>query len=194
MLTKVLRDVGMGKGNRWLEPADWTWAQMNLPIVCVDILPIRCARGEAHQVESIGLIKRITERGSLGWCLVGGRLLLRESLTSAIKRQIKETLGNQVRISLPVDPIPILIAQYAPSGRPPFYLDPRKHSIGITYAVEVKGTANPRGEAVAFQWFRIGELPPPMQFGFNQDRIVKKCLVSLRKSCITGPSIEARKD
>ena len=168
--------------SQWLLPEDWAWVQMSVPIVCVDIMPIRLSRTVSNRIKSIGLISRITQRGTLGWCLIGGRLLYGESLVVAIRRQVKETLGNRIRANLSRKTNPAFIAQYFPSGKHPFCLDPRQHSVGLTYAVELEGIPSPRGEASAFEWFGVDNLPSFKLFGFNQDRIVKRCLESLREN------------
>lgn len=165
---------------RWLKPADWAWVQKKLPIVCVDVLPIRFSSRISRDIEAVGLIMRATERGTLGWCLIGGRLLFGEPLMSAIKRQVKETLGDHVHVSSRHESNPTCIAQYSPLDGRPFYLDPRQHAVGLTYAVEMRGTPDPRGEATGFEWFKPRNLPPSRQFGFDQDRVVRLCLNKLR--------------
>src|ERR1700730_12843965 len=170
--------------NHWLEPADWAWVQKILPIVFVDILPIRYSSKKVTEIEAVGLISRLKERGTPGWCLIGGRVFFGEPLAAAIKRQVKETLGDHVRVHLPHELNPACIAQYSPSGKTPFCLDPRQHSIGLTYAVELLGTPDPRGEATAFKWFDPHQLPLPGRFCFSQNRIVQKCLENLQRGCL----------
>ena len=170
--------------NHWLNATDWAWVQKNLPIVCVDVLPIRLSSRTFNEIEAVGLITRATDRGTPGWCLIGGRVLRGEPLAAAIKRQVKETLGDHMRVYLPRELNPACIAQYSPTGRTPFCFDRRQHSIGLTYTVEIRGTPDPCGEASAFKWFELRHLPPSRQFGFNQDRIVRRCLDSLRRGCL----------
>ncbi len=184
MSTKRVPKSAAHLDGRWLKPEDWAWAQKNLPIVCVDVLPIRFSSKEFTEIEAVGLITRATDQGTPGWCLIGGRVLRGESLAAAIRRQVKETLGDHMRVYLSRELNPACIAQYSPTGKTPFCFDPRQHSIGLTYAVEIRGSPDPRGEATAFDWFKPSHLPPSRQFGFNQDRIVERCLRNLQKGCL----------
>ena len=168
-------------GNKtWLPPSRWKLVQASVPIVCVDVLPIRTSRLAPHTVEAIGLILRDTPRQGQRWCLIGGRLLYGEPLQDAIVRQVGETLGRRVRVHRRRDQQPLYIAQYAPHSIRPFALDPRQHAVGLTYVSEMTGSPAPQGEAVAYEWFDVRKLPPPEEFGFDQDRVVKFCLQLLR--------------
>jgi len=166
--------------DRRLGPADWAWVQKRIPIVCADVLPIRFGSKTSFEVQRVGLILRETGRGGVGWCLIGGRVLLGESLAATIRRQVKEALGNKVRLTLDSDVNPLHVAQYSPSGKLPFCLDPRKHTIGLTYAVQIHGIPLPRGEAIRFEWFEVRHLPHAREFGFEQHKIVQICLQHLR--------------
>jgi len=174
----------------WLPPSRWRLVQASVPIVCVDVLPVRVSRRTPHIVEAIGLILRDTPRGRRRWCLIGGRLLYGESLRDAIGRQIGETLGSQVRIHLRRDQQPLYIAQYSPLKTKSFSLDPRQHAVGLTYASEITGSPAPQGEAVAYEWFDVRKLPPPKEFGFDQARIVKYCLQLLRTATVSKTGAE----
>jgi ADP-ribose pyrophosphatase YjhB (NUDIX family) len=126
------------------------------------------------------LILRDTPQAKSKWCLIGGRLLYGEPLDKGVRRQLEQSLGPRVRSSLRPAQQPLYVAQYSPTGRKPFSLDSRQHSLGLTYTVELKGEAIPAGEARLFQWFAPDELPSPRQFGFGQDKIVRACIRLLR--------------
>lgn len=155
----------------WLSPETWRMVQQAVPIVCIDLLPIRRAQ-PAGQITHIGLIFRDTPHQGLRWCLVGGRLRLHETILQAVRRQMHETLGDDVRASLAANTPPIMVAEYMVHPRASAMHDPRQHSIGITYLVELCGTPAPQGEALQFRWFELDHLPPADAFGFNQDQIV----------------------
>lgn len=159
----------------WLSPADWKLIQMSIPVVCVDVLPVRFSPNSRNDLRSVGLIFRKTPQGRK-WCLIGGRLLYGESLSEAIRRQVREALGREVKVYIRPDQQPLFIAQYSPRGRAPFALDPRQHSIALTYALEMKGTPTPGGEAILFKWFEIANIPRSKQFGFGQDAVLRACL------------------
>jgi ADP-ribose pyrophosphatase YjhB (NUDIX family) len=171
--------------DRWLSPADWAWVEKRIPVVCVDVIPIRFGAKRSLEVERVGLILRETGTGTAGWCLIGGRVLLGESLAATVRRQIKQALGNKVRLTLDSQINPLHVAQYSPSGKRPFYLDPRKHAIGLTYAVQIHGVPATRGEAIRFEWFEVGHLPRAREFGFEQHKIVQICLEHLRNRSST---------
>jgi ADP-ribose pyrophosphatase YjhB (NUDIX family) len=170
----------------WIDAETWRRIQAVVPIVGVDVLPIRRgpgSEGASGRTEAVGLILRDTPQGSRRWCLIGGRLRYGESVSAAIARPVRETLGRAVRCTLPPRPQPLYVAQYAPSDTaPPEFdaSDPRQHAIGLTYALELVGSAVPSGEAYAFEWFPADRLPAPERFGFHQDRVVAACIERLR--------------
>ena len=136
----------------WLSRADRRFIQSSIPVTCVDVLPVRFSSGSHHVLREVGLILRETPHGRK-WCLIGGRLMYRESLCTAVRRQMTEALGRQITPSILPDQEPLYVAQYSPSGRSPFALDPRQHSVVLTYAIEMEGVPTPRGEAIQFEWF-----------------------------------------
>jgi ADP-ribose pyrophosphatase YjhB (NUDIX family) len=71
---------------------------------------------------------------------------------------------------------PIYIAQYFPFGGRDDCRDPRQHSLGMTYLVQLEGSIEPQGEALDFNWFSIARLPNEDEFGFNQDIVIKECI------------------
>jgi ADP-ribose pyrophosphatase YjhB (NUDIX family) len=170
----------------WLAPADWKRIQESIPVICVDVLPIQFSTKPGRDPIAVGLIFRGTPQGRR-WCLIGGRLLYGESLTRAIRRQAREALGRRVNVDLRHDQQPLYIAQYSPSGRTPFALDPRQHAVGLTYAIELKCTPIPGGEAIQFRWFETARIPGKKQLGFGQDAVIKACLRSLRNSSAARP-------
>jgi ADP-ribose pyrophosphatase YjhB (NUDIX family) len=167
---------------RWFSSSRWKSIQESVPITCVDVLPVRFAAGSPKRVNAVGLILRETPHEGKRWCLVGGRLLYGESLEEAIHRQIKETLGSRVHVAVGRDPQPLYVKQYSPRGRSPFSVDPRQHSVGLTYASQIKGTPVAGGEAISFKWFDVTSLPKAKEFGFGQDTVVRICL-QLLGSC-----------
>jgi ADP-ribose pyrophosphatase YjhB (NUDIX family) len=161
----------------WLELADWKRAQETIPIVCVDVLPVRLdARGV---LEKIGLIFRATPHQGQRWCIVGGRLWRNESIAEAITRQLRETLGSRIVFSIDADPQPDYVAQYFTAARPVGTLDPRQHALTLNFMVPLTGDPEPAGEAIDFRWFDPSGLPKCEEFGFGQDQIVAACLRNL---------------
>lgn len=160
----------------WLSPSQWKFVQASVPIVCVDVLPVRFSRASPDTIRAIGLILRDTPHQGRKWCLVGGRLLYGESLRAAIVRQVTETLGSGMRLHLGRDPKPVTVIQYSPTNLMPFVLDPRQHAVSLTYALQLTGSPKPQGEAVAYKWFDVRSLPSPEECGFGHHGVATSCL------------------
>jgi ADP-ribose pyrophosphatase YjhB (NUDIX family) len=167
----------------WLSPEDWKLIKSSIPVVCIDALPVRFSSNPRHDLRAVGLILRETPQGRK-WCLIGGRLMHGESLSEALHRQVAEALGRHIKLFIGTDQQPLYIAQYSPARRRPFALDPRQHSVGLTYAVEMDGIPDLGGEAIQFEWFKIANVRRARQFGFGQDSVIKTCL-RLLKNCPT---------
>jgi len=161
---------------QWLDPPKWREIQELVPIACVDILPLRLLRGDRNTIEALGLIMRETPHQGRRWCLIGGRLCRNESLHDAINREIRDALGNDLRFTIKEDVQPDFVAEYFTVPRDNGGFDPRQHAIGLTFCVPIKGKIRPQGEAISFAWFNCFQLPPPEEFGFDQDRVVAACL------------------
>jgi ADP-ribose pyrophosphatase YjhB (NUDIX family) len=115
----------------WLSPDEWKRAQETLPICCVDVLPLRLDEA-GERVDSLGLIQRRAPGITLGWCLVGGRVLLEEPFGDAVQRHLLDTLGPDVRVEIGDAEQPLYVAQYKPMPAEGFLVDPRQHSIALT--------------------------------------------------------------
>lgn len=163
----------------WLEATEWKRIQAVIPIACVDVLAFRSTRQEQTPGD-VGLIYRDTPHQGRRWCLIGGRLFHDETIVDAIRRQIRETLGNRVQYDLDEDIQPTYVAQYFPSKRDVGGVDPRQHALGLTYCIAMHGEIIPQGEAFSFSWFNPSALPAAGEFGFDQDQIVATCLERLR--------------
>jgi hypothetical protein len=86
-----------------------------------------------------------------------------------------------VQFQIDRDPQPIYIAQYFTELRENFPMDPRKHAIGLTYCLQLRGAIKPQGEALDFAWFELNHLPSPEEFGFGMDLVVTECLKRIIK-------------
>ena len=160
----------------WLSDADWKRVRETVPVCCVDILPTRRVSSVGTEAFKIGLILRDAMEIAPRWCLVGGRLLRNESLSDAIRRQVRQTLGELVHLDLPADPQPTYVAQYSNNRRDDGPFDPRQHALGLTFMLQIEGEPVAVGEALRFQWFDAHALPEASQFGFGQDHVIRACL------------------
>jgi ADP-ribose pyrophosphatase YjhB (NUDIX family) len=166
---------GLNKsGDDWIPQAEYDAIQARVPILCVDLLPIRAGR------EEIGMIRRETHSGGEGWCMIGGAVKRNEGLVEAITRHVQSTLGIGLAFEL-CTPEPLTVAEYFPDPTVGKLHDPRKHAVALTYAAECSGEPQARGEALEFRWFRRNELDD-VQFGFGQGAVVTRVLARLRAS------------
>jgi hypothetical protein len=165
---------------RWIPETDWAKIQRQIPIACVDVLPVRPSDASGATVREVGLIHRSTPDAGERWCLIGGRVLYEEALADALVRQVHVTLGDEVHARSLTGDHPLYVAQYAPTPRPGFERDPRQHAIGLTYAAIIEGAVHPLGEALDFRWFSVDGLRS-VEFGFGQGSVVRACLDRLRE-------------
>jgi len=143
-----------------------------VPVLCVDVL--LSPRGRP---ETIGLIRRPTYDGGKGWCLVGGRVLRNEHLGTAVERHVTATLGDDVRVDRSTLAMRTVVEYFTEPSAGDFF-DPRKHAVALTYTATCDGVPHPRGEALGFRWFEIGDLRN-VDFGFGQGNVVNRVLAGL---------------
>lgn len=159
----------------------WAATQRIIPIACVDIFALNTNATIENPADTIGLIRRNTPHQGQRWCLLGGRVYYSETIAEAAKRHVQTSLGKASNILFPHDAHPTYIAEYFPKERSGYYVDPRQHSIALTYSLHVFGNFLAQGEAIEFEWFRIDKLPPPSDFGFGHEIVVKICIERLQK-------------
>jgi len=158
----------VGAGHRWIKQGDYDLIRASVPIVCVDVL-LRLA-ADPNQV---GLIRRVTYDRKEGWCLVGGRVLLNESLREAVERQLRVSVPG-VNPRMPTLGFVDMFEYFSAAGRGRLH-DPRKHDIGLTFAVDCEGTGRPQGEALEFRWWHRDELAG-LSFGFGHGEVVSSLI------------------
>jgi ADP-ribose pyrophosphatase YjhB (NUDIX family) len=164
---------------QWIPEPEWARLQEIIPISCVDIVLLRYDSNAS--LNGVGLILRDTTHQGQRWCLVGGRILYGESFGDAVRRHMLDTLGEDIHFQIRHDEQPVYMAQYRPSTGDGFLVDPRRHAVAMTYGLEVSGLPRAQNEALSFQWFDLGELPPRNKFGFEQDRVLSACLERLNE-------------
>ena len=92
-----------------LSAKDWHWAQRSLPIACVDFIPVQF--GPDSVIKQVGLIQRLAPVDP-AWCLIGGRILLGESIGQAGQRILTEAGGPEVFIETADWNHPDYVAEY----------------------------------------------------------------------------------
>lgn len=161
-----------GLDPRWIPDDEYARIRTLVPIVCVDLLPL------SPEENRVGLILRDTYGGGRGWCMVGGAVMINESLEEALDRHVRSSLGDDVQFE-PTKARHHRAFQYFSQRRPGELFDPRKHAVALAFSGVVSGPVKPRGEALDFKWFPKGRLPAGWQFGFEQNRPVFEILREL---------------
>ena len=136
--------------------------EQSIPIACVDIVPLR----ENHGAVEVGLILRESPFGRV-WCHLGGRILRGETMHAALQRHVRDTLD--VELLLQPNRQPDFVFEWFPPELAPtdgtlFGNDPRKHAIGLSFALPLVNDATPRpqNEALDFGFFAPDALPLPL--------------------------------
>ena len=146
-------------GNTWLSREDMDAARERLPILYVDIVPVRTDDDGA--VTAVGLLLRVTGEAQFVRALVSGRVLYHERLRSALLRHIEKDLGPLALPRLPASPAPFTVAEYFPTpGVTPFH-DPRQHAVSLAYVVPVDGDCLPQQDALELTWFSPADVLDP---------------------------------
>jgi ADP-ribose pyrophosphatase YjhB (NUDIX family) len=149
--------------SKWIPDTLFQEIQKNIPVPCVDLLPIR--KTKDGKIEAL-LIKRkiYPEQGK--WGLIGGRILKDELTKEAIKRQAKEELGVSVKIVPPWTKINPFAVFNDPIS------DKQKHFVALTYPVLItKGKIKVSGpEFSEAKWFQLNKLPG--LFSFHHKKVL----------------------
>jgi ADP-ribose pyrophosphatase YjhB (NUDIX family) len=148
----------------------WALVQQQVPIVCVDVVPID------EQGTRYCLILRETADEGHRLCLTGGRIYRNESVARAIRRQLITTLGEAINFQLDEEPQPLYVAQYFPDRRDGHGWDSRKHAVALTFAIQVVGAITPINEALDIEWFAIDGPTPVDRMGFAQHLALQRTL------------------
>lgn len=134
----------------WLSGEQLRDARERLPILYVDLIPVRV--DERSMVTSIGLLLRGTDDGQIRRELVSGRVLYHERIRDAIVRHVEKDLGPMALPQVPLSPQPFAIAEYFPTpGVTPFH-DPRQHAVSLAHVVVVMGDCSPSQNALDLAW------------------------------------------
>ena len=166
-------------GSNWLSRDELDSARERLPILYVDIVPVRT--DESGALTSVGLLLRVTGDGQIIRALVSGRVLYHERLRSALLRHVEKDLGPLALPRLPVMPAPFTVAEYFPTpGVTPFH-DPRQHAVSLAYVVPVDGDCEPQQDALELTWFDPMQVLDPgvlAEMTNGQGTLVRQALAS----------------
>ncbi len=143
----------------WLSREDMDLARERLPILYVDVVPVRV--DDQGTVVAVGLLLRAGEDGQIKRALVSGRVLYHERVRAALLRHIEKDLGPLALPRVPPAPQPFTVAEYFPTpGVTPFH-DSRQHAVSLAYVVPVEGDCAPQQDALELTWVRPDEARDP---------------------------------
>lgn len=155
-----MTDVTTANDAGWLSREEMDVARERLPILYVDMVPVRV---DAHgTVTSVGLLLRAGEDGQIKRALISGRVLYHERIRVALLRHMEKDLGPLALPRIPPAPQPFTVAEYFPTpGVTPFH-DPRQHAVSLAYVVPVEGDCAPQQDALELTWFAPDEARDPV--------------------------------
>lgn len=159
----------------YLSDEDYQLVTGAVPIVCIDVLPVR---QEESGKWCVGMILRATGSQAGKLTILGGRVQHSEHIKGAIDRHLKTDL--QVSSFEFLDGLaedkPFMVQQYFQrdaTDSDQYGFDPTKHAIALTYLIHISDEPRPLNEASEFHW--ISDIDHK-QFGFNQQIVVKRAL------------------
>lgn len=144
----------------WLSEFDLSETRARVPILYVEAVPVRLDANGV--VEQIGVLLRgSAETGEIVRTLISGRVMMGESVRSALMRNLEKDLGPTAFPQLPASIAPFTIAEYFPlPGVTPLY-DARQHAVSLVYVVPVTGECQPRQDALELTWLTPAEASSP---------------------------------
>jgi len=155
--------------------SDELYAQItaSFPVVCIDVIPVDIVK------QKVGVITRATGKEANRLALIGGRIRKNESINDAILRHLKTDLGvtDFSFYKTNNEDTPFIVQQYSHSAKQVsgyYCYDPTKHSIGLTYLIQINQQPKPKTEACGYHWIGLNEIPK--ETAFNQGVIMKKAL------------------
>lgn len=133
----------------WLPPKELLYIREHLPMVYVDVVPVRMT--DAGVVTDVGLLLRAYD-DAMTRALVSGRVQYHERLREALVRHLEKDLGPVSLPRVPPNPVPFMIAEYMPTrGATPFF-DSRQHAVSLAFVVAVDGDCSPSQDALDIVW------------------------------------------
>ena len=161
----------------WLAEDDLASARERLPIVYVDVVPVRT--DERGQVIEIGLLLRAMPDGSISRAVVSGRVLYGERVRDALMRHLEKDLGSVALPRVAPSPQPFTVVEYFPDASVTGFHDPRQHAVSLAFVVPLDGDCSPSQDALDLVWGTpVEALRPEFQAEMSggQGRLVRMAL------------------
>src|SRR5688500_5965616 len=175
-----MTDVTTATDAGWLSREEMDSARERLPILYVDVVPVRV---DVHgTVTSVGLLLRAGEDWQIKRALGSGRVLCLERVRGGLIRHIEKDLGPLSLPRIPPAPQPFTIAEYFPTPGVTAFHDPRHHAVSLAYVVPVEGDCAPQQDALELTWFSPLEARDPAvlaEFENGQSTLLLQALAHL---------------
>lgn len=147
----------------WLSPEDLAFVRRKVPMVYVDVVPVRL--DVDGSLQRVGLLLRSPREGGLWRTLISGRVLLHESIRAAIARHVEKDLGSMALPRIPASIQPFTVREYFPTAMPGASLDTRQHAVSLAYVVPIDGDASAQADALQLTWLTPAEALDPVVQG-----------------------------
>lgn len=161
----------------WLPAEDLSEVRERMPIVYVEVIPVRLA--DFGRVQKVGLLLRAMPDGTISRAVVSGRVLFNETVREALWRHITKDLGPDCEPVLPMSMRPMTVAEYFPDPTRSGFHDPRQHAVSLVFVVPMNGMCEPQEDALDFTWLSpdeaVSEIVASEMTG-GQDRLVKMAI------------------
>lgn len=167
----------LGNKSQWLSPNEMDEARSRLPILYVNVVPVRIdANGK---ISHVGLLLTVSPNGNITRSIIAGRVLYGEQIRDAINRHILKDLGPVAFPRIPLSLQPFDVIEYFPDPSVTGFQDPRQHAVALSYVVPVTGDCQPSQEALDLVWLDVNEASSEQvrseMYG-GQDRVVRSAL------------------
>lgn len=154
-----MSDVRTDDQGPWLSPENLDFVRRKVPMVYVDVVPVRL--DSDGSLARVGLLLRSPREGGLWRTVISGRVLLHETIRSAIARHIDKDLGPMALPRIPASPQPFTVNEYFPTVVPGAYQDPRQHAVSLAYVVPIDGDTSAQRDALQLTWLTPEEALDP---------------------------------
>lgn len=144
-----MSDIASEDMGPWLSPEELEFVRNKVPILYVDILPVRI--DDAGRIEAIGLLLSAKEVG-ITRSIISGRVLVHETIRDAIIRHVDKDLGLMALPQLPANLTPFTIGEYFPTPGEGWH-DPRQHAVSLAYIIPMAGDCSANADALEVSWF-----------------------------------------
>lgn len=145
-----MSDIAADDISGWFAPDELERIRRRMPILYVDMVPVRVDTDGA--IQHIALLLRTPREGSIQRALVSGRVMYHERIRDALARHLDKDLGPMALPKLPVSLTPFTVAEYFPTPGITPYHDPRQHAVSMAYIVPIDGDCEPQQDALEITW------------------------------------------